>query len=60
MNNYVQDVDFEKPINAIISENSIYVSYFNTHNLSYEIWVTEIFDNNVQTSFAGIYFIKIC
>ncbi len=38
------DVDFNYKINLLFNENSIYVSYFNSKIMGYEIWVTEAYE----------------
>jgi len=48
------DVDFNQPINLLYDENGIFVSYFNTKVLNFEIWVTELYKSKLESSFQHL------
>lgn len=48
------DVDFSQPINLLYDENGIFVSYFNTKVLNFEIWVTELYKSQLESSFQHL------
>lgn len=44
-------VEFNQPVAFLYDDNGIYVSYFNTQTLGFELWSTEIYKLKVETSF---------
>jgi len=42
-NNILKDVDLNKEINLVVDENAVFVSYFSTLNLGYEILAVEMY-----------------
>jgi len=49
---YEKNVDFNLPINLLYDENSVFVTYYNPESLFYEIWVTELYRSNFESSFT--------
>ena len=49
-------VDFSQPLAFIYDDNGIYVSYFSTQTMGFELWSTEIFRIKIETSFYEMYF----
>jgi len=48
------NVDFEQPINLLYDENGVFVTYFNTDILNFEIWVTELYKQHLESSFQHL------
>lgn len=48
------DVDFSQKIALLFEENSVFVTYFNTKELQYEIWITELYLDKIESSFREV------
>jgi len=42
-NNILKEVDLKKEINLVVDENAVFVSYFSSLNLGYEILAVEMY-----------------
>ena len=70
-NQYISDVNFDYPIDLVVDENGVFVTYYNQKvinmlniienniffpkNLMYEIWVIESFSTKMENSFTNMY-----
>lgn len=50
----IREVSLKQPINLIFDDNGVYVSYFNTKNLIFEIFAIEFYKSRMETSFTDL------
>lgn len=53
-NQFILDVSLDYPIDLIVDDNAVFVTYYNQKIMGFEIWVVESYLNKMETSFTNM------